>query len=67
MDQNEAIWAILLGAVMIGASFLSNNFYASKGVFLSDRKIPTWMGRGIFWMVGGLMILVGVVSFFPNR
>ena len=70
MDQGEAIIAIIAGSILVIASFFADNFYEASGIplpIVSDRKIPKWQGRFFFWIVGGAMILMGVVSLFPNH
>ena len=70
MPQDQAICAIVVGSILIIASFFAKNFLAARGVpvpMASDRKIPTWEGRVIFWVVGGMMILGGIVSLIPIR
>jgi len=70
VDQGKAITAIVAGSLLIGASFFFKNFYEAKGIPLpiaSGRRVPTWQGRLIFWVVGGMMVLGGLISFFPNR
>ena len=34
---------------------------------LSDKQIPTRMGRLFFCVVGGMFILIGIMFFFPNQ
>jgi len=55
--------------VAIVASFFVQNFYAAKGMYgeLSDKQIPTRMGRLFFCVVGGMFILIGIMFFFPNQ
>jgi hypothetical protein len=70
VDQGKAIAAIIAGSVLIVASFFFKNFYAGRGTLsaaVSDRRIPTWQGRLVFWVVGGMMILGGLIFLFPNR
>ncbi len=70
MSQNESITAIVAGSMLLATSFISKNFYAAKGIHsasLSDRKVPAWQGHLIFWVVGGIMIFIGVLSLFPSR
>jgi hypothetical protein len=69
MDQGSAILAIVIGSVAIVASFFVQNFYAAKGMYgeLSDKQIPTRMGRLFFCVVGGMFILIGIMFFFPNQ
>jgi|HubBroStandDraft_5_1064220.scaffolds.fasta_scaffold05618_6 hypothetical protein len=68
MDQGQAIAAIVVGTAAIVVSFFIKPFYAAKANgSVSDKKIPTWMGRLIFCTVGGMMILVGLIFFFPNH
>jgi hypothetical protein len=70
VDQGQAIAAIVLGSILIAVSFFFNKFYAARGIpvaVVSDRRIPTWQGRLGFCIVGGMMILAGLVSLFPNR
>lgn len=70
MDRGEAIGAILVGSIVIVVSFFFKEFYEARGIplpIVSDRRVPTWQGRLIFWVVGGMMILGGLISFFPNR
>jgi hypothetical protein len=68
--QDQAIGAIVIGSILIIASFFLKKFYAAGGTpaaVVSDRRTPTWMGRLIFWAVGGMMLLVGIVCLLPNR
>jgi hypothetical protein len=70
MDEEKAILLIVVGVALIGASFVIKNFYGANGIFaamLSDKSIPTWQGRLIFWLVGGMMILGGLIFFIPIR
>ena len=70
MKQGEAITALVAGSVLIIASFFIKNFYEARGIplpIVSDRKVPTWQGRLLFWVVGGMMILGGLISLVPNR
>lgn len=70
VDQGKAITAIIAGSVLIIVSFFFKDFYEARGIPLpvvSDRKVPTWQGRLIFWVVGGMMILGGLIFLFPNR
>jgi hypothetical protein len=70
VDQGKAITAIVVGTILIIASFFIRNFYAARGIplpIVSDRQVPRWQGRLIFWVVGGMLILGGVISFFPNQ
>jgi hypothetical protein len=70
VDRGEAIGAILVGSIVIVVSFFFKEFYEARGIplpIVSDRRVPTWQGRLIFWVVGGMMILGGLISFFPNR
>jgi hypothetical protein len=68
MDQGQAITAIIMGIAAIVLSFFIRTFYAARGDgFLSDKRIPTWMGRLLFCTIGGMMILVGLMFFFPNH
>jgi hypothetical protein len=70
MDQADAVTSIVIGSVAIIASFLIKNFYAARGIHgsaLSDKTIPTWMGRLMFCIVGGMFIFIGVMFFFPNK
>jgi hypothetical protein len=70
VDQGEAIIAIIVGSSLVIASFFIKNFYEAGGIplpIVSDRRIPTWQGRLVCWVVGGMMIFVGIMSFFPNR
>jgi hypothetical protein len=69
MDQGSATLAIVIGSVAIVASFFVQNFYAAKGMYgeLSDKQIPTRMGRIFFCVVGGMFILIGIMFFFPNQ
>jgi hypothetical protein len=70
MDQGQAITLIVIGSAMIVVSFFVKNFYAARGIpvaTVSDQKIPIWMGRLLFCVVGSMMILGGLVFFFPNQ
>jgi hypothetical protein len=70
VDQGQAILGIVIGGILIIVSFFVKNFYEASGIplpIVSDRKIPTWQGRLICWVVGGMMILIGIMSLFPNR
>ena len=70
MDQGKAIIAIIAGSILVIASFVFKNFYEARGMplpIVSDRRAPTWQGRLIFWAVGGMMILGGLMFLFPNR
>jgi hypothetical protein len=70
VDQGKAITMIVVGAALIVASFLFKNFYATGGIPLpiaSDRQVPRWQGRLIFWVVGGMFVLGGMIFFFPNQ
>jgi hypothetical protein len=51
VDQDQAIGAIVIGSILIIASFFLKKFYAAGGTLaavVSDRRTPTWMGRLIF-------------------
>ena len=68
MDQGRAITAIIVGIAAIVLSFFIKMFYAARaGGSPSDKRIPTWMGRLLFCTIGGMMILVGLMFFFPNH
>jgi len=70
VDQGKAITAIIAGTILIIASFFFKNFYEARGIplpIVSDLRVPTWQGRLIFWVVGGMMILGGLIFFFPNH
>jgi hypothetical protein len=70
VSQGQAIAAIVVGSILIIASFFAKSFYAARGIPMptaSDRKIPIWQGRLMFWVIGGMMILGGLISLFPNR
>lgn len=70
MDQNQAIGAIVVGIIVIVASFFIQQFYEARGIpmaVVSDRKVPKWLGRLVFWVVGGMMILGGIISLIPVR
>ena len=68
MDKEECILLVIIGIAVVAVSFISKNFYASKGtVTLSDQRVPTWQGRLVFWVVGGMMILGGLLFLFPNQ
>ena len=70
MPQDQAICAIVVGSILIIASFFAKNWFAARGVpvpVASDRKIPKWEGRLIFWVIGGMMILGGIISLIPIR
>ena len=70
MDQRQAITAIVVGSAIITASFFAKTFYAAKGLRgapSSNRTISTWKGRILFWVVGGLMVLVGLNYFFTDH
>jgi hypothetical protein len=70
LNQGHAISGIVIGTILIAASFLFKNFYEARGIPMpvaSGRKVPTWQGRLIFWIVGGMMILMGLIFLFPNR
>ena len=70
MDQGKAMIAIIAGCILIIVSFFVKNFYEANGIplpIVSGRRVPTWQGRLVFWVIGGMMILIGLVFFFPNR
>ena len=69
MDQTGAITAIVIGSIIVAGSFFVQNFYPAKGKFgeLSDKQIPTRMGRLMACMIGGMFMFIGVMFFFPNR
>ena len=67
MDQGSAIIAIVIGSVIIVGSFFIKNFYAANNISVSDKQIPTWMGRLLACMIGGMFILMGAMFFFPNQ
>jgi hypothetical protein len=68
IDQGQAITAIVVGVAAIIASFFIKTFYAAMGDgFISDKRVPTWMGRLLFCAIGGMMMLAGLIFFFPNH
>jgi hypothetical protein len=70
VSQGESITAIIAGSILIIASFFGKKFYGAGGTpvpIVSNRRIPAWQGRLIFWAVGGVMILGGLIYFFPNH
>jgi hypothetical protein len=70
VSQSEAIFAIVLGSSVIVVSFFIDNFYGARGMpvaIASDQKVPRWQGRLGLCVIGGLMILTGLVYFFPNH
>jgi hypothetical protein len=51
VGQGQAIAAIVVGSILVIASFFADNFYEASGIPLpvvSDRKIPKWQGRFFF-------------------
>jgi hypothetical protein len=66
-DRGDGELAIVIGSVLIISSFFVTKFYGSTGFLLSNKQIPTWMGRLFCWIVGGMMILVGLNFLFPPR
>jgi hypothetical protein len=70
VGEGKAITAIIGGSALIIASLFFKDFYEAKGIplpIVSDRRVPTWQGRLIFWVVGGMMILRGIMFLSPNR
>lgn len=69
MNESKGILLIVLGVALIAASFAIKKFYAAKGLVdasPSDKTLPISLGRMIFWIAGGLMILVGFNLLSPN-
>jgi hypothetical protein len=57
---------IAIGSALIVAGFFGKAFYGSNRNFgVSDKPMPTWLGRIIFWVVGGMMIAGGLNALFP--
>ena len=69
-NKEDSITFIVLGSVVIVGSFFIKNFYAGRGTFgasVSDRRIPTWVGRLLAVVVGSMMVLSGLSYFiFPH-
>ena len=66
ITQNDAVVCILvgIGATLIG--FFNKTFYAAKGLLgapSSNKRIPTWQGRLIFLLVGGMFLFFGIYHF----
>jgi hypothetical protein len=67
ITESQATICILAGAVMTGVGIFNKTFYAAKGIRgtgFSDKKLPTWAGKLIFLIVGGVFLVVGISYFF---
>jgi hypothetical protein len=65
ISEGGAVACIVAGTSLSAFGALNKTFYAAKGGFggaLSDKKIPTWMGRLLFLVVGGAFLLLGIAA-----
>jgi hypothetical protein len=70
IDKGDGEILVATGSLLILASFFATRFYAARGIQsagVSNKRLPTWTGRVIFWVVGGFMILAGLNAIFPPR
>lgn len=70
INKSDGEILVATGSLLILVSFFATKFYAARGILsagVSDKRLPTWMGRIIFWVVGGFMILAGLNAIFPPR
>jgi hypothetical protein len=65
MGNGDREILIAVGIVLIIVGIFGKTFYAANGIRVSDKQLPTWMGRLFFWVVGGMMILGGLNALFP--
>jgi hypothetical protein len=62
MRHGYAIWPIVLGVIVVVFGIVAEKFYYATGLYHhSDRRAPTWFGRGLFLIVGALFILAGIL------
>ena len=67
-DRGDAELKIAIGTGVIVVLFFVKNFYWLQGRnVVSDKRMPTWIGRLLSWVIGGMMILVGLNFLFPPR
>jgi hypothetical protein len=70
MNETKAILLITAGAVAIVLGLTVKQFFAAKGVFgvtSSNRQIATWKGRVLFFIVGALLLLIGIKFFVVGQ
>ncbi len=66
ISDNDAALCILVGVVGCTVGIVNKTFYAAKGFLAapsSDKQIPTWLGRLIFLVVGGVFLIAGFSHF----
>ena len=70
MNETRAILLITAGTVAIILGLTVKQFFAAKGVFgvtSSNRQIATWKGRVLFFIVGALLLLIGIKFFVVGQ
>ena len=70
MSETKAILAIVGGCAMIILAFCIKQFYAGKGIWsasLSNRQIPTWLGRVLFILIGSTALFIGIRFLVANQ
>ena len=70
MNDTKAILLIAAGVVAIILGLTVKQFFAAKGVFgvtSSNRQIATWKGRVLFFIVGALLLLIGIKFFVVGQ
>jgi len=70
MNETKAILLITAGTVAIILGLTVKQFFAAKGVFgvtSSNRQIATWKGRVLFFIVGALLLLIGIKFFVVGQ
>jgi hypothetical protein len=70
MNETKAILLITAGTVAIILGLTVKQFFAAKGVFgvtSSNRQIATWKGRALFFIVGALLLLIGIKFFVVGQ
>jgi hypothetical protein len=63
VSQFDSIIAIIVGLVMIVASFTTKQFYAATGILAgapSNKKMPKWLGRLLILTIGSALLLFGI-------
>jgi hypothetical protein len=69
ISQNEAVVSILAGLGIMLVGVLNKTFYAGRDILAastSSKRIPTWLGRLLFLVGGGVFLVTGIYYFISK-
>lgn len=68
MSKGDGELVIALGSLLIIAGIFPKTFFKFNLILhVSDKQKPSWIGRLLCGVVGGMMILFGLNAVFPPR